>query len=684
MLTLKELKFRAIGRFVEEQHIIFDNLGNLIQVDGKNNNTGGSSGAAKSTIFNALDFLFGLNSIPNSILQSRLTDESMWVEGIFDYDGLPLTITRSKKLKIDLNGDVTTGSAKISEEKLDQILSIPRPLFKSILHKEQGERGFFLSFTPKETNDFLIDCLGLGNFKKPLFEIDVKIKELIELKTKWFHNKEVSQTGLDASKNAIVSLGNAPVMEIDRDTILTLKNKADASNEIYKTLVNAQQSELLTLEAQRPASIVTAFDTSKKREHEQKLDDIKTQTHQLLLTNKDAESKVQAKIYEWQRKQSDLADKIERGKVAKDQAAIHAAKILKIRNSMCPTCEQNWANDASQKEETQLMETINQLRIIVKEGDDADLQLQGVIEYTEHLLDEMPPAVPEGYKELLGQERYVKAVIDEENRLESVYNSAQNAQNKVAQDSFALSHRMMRDRHLMDAEQFRGQASMDQKILEGAAAKLKSFDEARKRYEQSFGSLMAQEHQYRVQIDTLSSEIDALSRDIESYEELKRAVKSYLSCSFDEALETIGENATRLVRNVPNMANATVQLMGVWETKEGKVKEEVNAVLNLDGDENIDIRSLCGGERSAIDLAVDLSVIELIENKTNKGINIFVLDEPFTGLDTVCIEMALEILKNSSDNKKLIIVDHNPEVKQMVESSLLVVRDGLISKVVQN
>jgi DNA repair exonuclease SbcCD ATPase subunit len=156
--------------------------------------------------------------------------------------------------------------------------------------------------------------------------------------------------------------------------------------------------------------------------------------------------------------------------------------------------------------------------------------------------------------------------------------------------------------------------------------------------------LRVQESAYQSEIRDISIELAAVIHDIESYEELKRATKSYLSCSFDEALETISENATRLVRCIPNMANATIQLMGVWETKEGKVKEEVNAVLNLDGDENIDIRSLCGGERSAIDLAVDLSAIELIENKANKGINIFVLDEPFNGLDTVCIEMALEVL----------------------------------------
>ena len=61
--------------------------------------------------------------------------------------------------------------------------------------------------------------------------------------------------------------------------------------------------------------------------------------------------------------------------------------------------------------------------------------------------------------------------------------------------------------------------------------------------------------------------------------------------------------------------------------------------------------------------------------------NIFALDEPFDGLGTVEIEMVLEVLKNANTNKKLIIVDHNPEVKEMVQNRLVVTRDGLTSQV---
>ena len=59
------------------------------------------------------------NTCPN--LQSRLTKDGIWVQGEFD----SVIITRSKKdgLSIKIGNEVFEGSSKLSEEKLDEILS---------------------------------------------------------------------------------------------------------------------------------------------------------------------------------------------------------------------------------------------------------------------------------------------------------------------------------------------------------------------------------------------------------------------------------------------------------------------------------------------------------------------------------------------------------------------------------
>ena len=77
MIKLLSLTFNNIRCFTTEQTVVFEGRDKLIQVDGKNNNTGGSSAAGKSTVFMALDYLLGINDISVTILQSRLTKKTI-------------------------------------------------------------------------------------------------------------------------------------------------------------------------------------------------------------------------------------------------------------------------------------------------------------------------------------------------------------------------------------------------------------------------------------------------------------------------------------------------------------------------------------------------------------------------------------------------------------------------------
>ena len=151
-------------------------------------------------------------------------------------------------------------------------------------------------------------------------------------------------------------------------------------------------------------------------------------------------------------------------------------------------------------------------------------------------------------------------------------------------------------------------------------------------------------------------------------------MKSYLSCSFDDALDSVSETSTRILRSVPTMANATIRLEGTKELGTGAVKEMVNAIIDNDGELEIPIKSLSGGERSAVDLAIDLAVCEMIQEKANKGIDVLILDEPFSGLDSIGIEQALEMLKTL--DKRILIVEHNNIAKEMIPDKLTVIREN--------
>ena len=179
MIELETLKFSGLRCFDKEQVISFSNRDKLIQIDGRNENTGGSSGAGKTTIFLALDYLLGISDIPSTVLQSRLTKNPLTVEGVFKIDGVVTHIVRSKKggLTIQRDGDTVSGNVKLAEEKLDELLGIPKKILKKMLHKKQKEGGFFLNMTAKEMYEFLITMLNLDLYILKQNKIDEDLKE---------------------------------------------------------------------------------------------------------------------------------------------------------------------------------------------------------------------------------------------------------------------------------------------------------------------------------------------------------------------------------------------------------------------------------------------------------------------------------------------------------------------------
>lgn len=679
MLTLKELRFRAMGRFVDEQRISFEELGNLVQVDGQNNNSGGSSGAGKSTIFNALEFLFGLNSLPNSVLQSRLTEEPITVEGFFELDGQPLTITRGKKLKIEFQGEVTTGSSKLTEEKLDQILAIPRNLFRPMLHKRQGEKGFFLNFTPKETNDFLTDSLGLSRFKKYIDSIDVKLLDLSKALNTSISSLESKQSALDTLESAKATLGDEPKAAVDRDVILRLKQQADFSRQTLLELTEKHRVELAKLI--RPEMSIAPFDDSAIRTLDAEIARISAEIEAKEKEETKRLSSVQADIFNFKTQITELKSQVAIAVKVKEEAIKLGLEIKKIREHFCPTCEQAWHTDSAKNKEIELLERLEEFKTIILASQNHPTQIEAAEARLTTLALEGARKVS---LDLIVKRSVLDTFLEEEKKNQNQHYQVQGESNKEKQYAFDRQLQELSRTQSAEISSVRERADSDRRTLERSVQELRTYEEQSKQYRARKATFETQENDLSGKLVRAKIEKGTLERQISVLEEVKKAIKGFLSVSFDDALEIIGENATRLARNIPNMSNSTIRLVGTRETKEGKIKEEVTAVLSLDGDESIDIRSLCGGERSAIDLAVDLSVIELIENKTNKGINLYILDEPFSGMDTTGVEMSLEILRNSCQNKIIIVVDHTSEVKQMVESKILVIRDGVTSKVVQN
>src|ERR1035437_6188723 len=746
MLILKSLTFSGIGRFVEEQTIDFTRLGSLIQVDGQNLNTGGSSGAGKSTIFKALEFLLGLNDLSNTVLQSRLTKEPMSVTGLLELDGQPLRIQRNKKLLIELNGEVTTGSSKLTEEKLDQIIGMPRDLFRKILHKRQSEGGFFLDMGPSDVHKFLTNCLGLQLEQAKILKLDEILSTLTENELLIKSTIQSNQTGLEATQNAISSLGPPPTLEIDPEAIEGLKIKHTEAINNHKLIQDSHKREISDLEMDRPLIKTIPFDRSNIERLENEVGMILAQVSDLERSEVNRQSNVKAKISELQiaisnlnsseiKRQSDIKSQISvinheivrlgnveerrraevqssltsntltilttkstsgEGGKAKEAAMVLAEELKKIRLSICPTCEQGWINDSIKAKESEILLKLQEYKKQVIAGMAADRDLVSLDEKRKQLLLDFEPrqisesdslfgqirelevsSKPKTIPELdtinaqivqLGQEVQpqivpevleLKLKADFKNKEiliirqeEHDHQFKESAKSQAILAEFAQKQTSLRQSHETHIQFARENEGRTLSELESAKSKLSSFEVAKKRFDDTLYQLEGRAFLYQDQLSRKGIDLAKVQEEIELATEAKKAIKSYLSASFEDALDSIGDQATKLIRAIPNMSTATIQFEGRKETKEGKVKEEVTCLISMDGEIGIPVKSLSGGERSSTDLSIDLAVIKFIEERTGKGIDLMILDEPFTGLDTTNVFEALEMLKECSVDRK--------------------------------
>src|SRR5690606_26044185 len=131
----------------------------------------------------AIDYLFGLSDLPSTVLQSWLTKDEMVVEAHLTINKTKTFIRRSKKKGLLLQYGEAEFQGSLAEEKLQEIIGIPKKIFKQMIHKKQDEKGFFLNKTAKEMYEFLVDMLDLNIYDKKLYKISLDIdqyKKVIE------------------------------------------------------------------------------------------------------------------------------------------------------------------------------------------------------------------------------------------------------------------------------------------------------------------------------------------------------------------------------------------------------------------------------------------------------------------------------------------------------------------------
>jgi len=681
MLTLKRLTFNNIGRFVTEQTIDFTSFDKLVQVNGFNKNTGGSSGAAKSTVFHAHDYLLGICDIPLTGLQSRLVKAGLYVEGEYDVDGVPLTVKRSKKegLTIIFGDETVSGNVKLAEERLWEIIGIPKKLFKKMVHKKQKEGGFFLNLTAKESYEFLMNALGLEATSEKTDKIDEDIKE---------YKNRIVQLGhaIDAFTNSIDEIEELqefekePVCHVkDEDIRAIVKEIQSVNNSIGEVEVQREKmlKDITVTKPAQPVVVHTGKDSDEILILQGEVTKLDDQKGQALLAHLNKKGKVQEAADGIKHKLGQIPYARMKVEELAETMKEKMAEKAHIEENSCPTCKQKWVGETAIQRVTDIVDSLSALKTEILQNKavmDTEPALKEDLERVNAILtkldSESGTAAFDGKITEL-KEKIIKLKASRESAKTEVENkylkelNKYNEQIRATNESFDLTVNPKKE-YIVNL----------QKELDKKNQEFEHYSHNIEMYNLKMVKYTNTLSEKRKNLADATLQREEKAKQLAVAEETKRLIKTYTLQIFQDTLDYIGSYATEILSEIPNMTSTTIYFEGCKENKSGTIKDEVNAIVNMDGYDNISIKTLSGGERTVIDLAVDLAVIDMIESKAGKGANFFILDEPFDGLEEINISQYLEVLSQVDTNKKIIIVDHNPIAKEMITDNIMVEREG--------
>jgi len=681
MLSIKSLTFNNIATFVEEQTVDFTHFDKLIQVNGQNNDTGGGSGAAKSSIFHAQDYLFGINDIPATAMQSRLTKESMYVEGEYIANQVPLTIRRCKKngLTIKYGDEVVSGNVKLAEERLWEIIGIPKKLFKKMIHKKQKEGGFFLNLTGKESYEFLMTALGLEETIKKSYKIDLDIKDIKSKIQELIQAIELKEKSLEDVKQ-LREFEKEPVVDFDASKVGILEKEIKTLAEDSKNNDLKKAEELAKISIEKPVEpqpISNAEDEEEVSKLVNQIADHKAEIAEIVRVSSENISKLEVARNETNKELNSIPHHEQSINILVTGINKTVEQKKHLEESNCPTCLQQWSDEGA----------VAKIQELTSKIEDSKVSILALKEFIDKkpLLESKLQAIDEAHSSFDVKDKVeeINKKVNEINQSIVEINASKISKNSDIENKYLKKLSDYTAKLNVIEGSYNKNATDIKSNLSSKESELKNIQSQMSNYQNSLNSYKERVSNFEVKIKEMQSSLTADNDNLKDSnyklsvaEESKRVLKSYTLQVFQDTLDYIGSYATEILSDIPNMMNTTIYFEGCKENKSGTIKDEVNAIVNMCGYDKVNIKTLSGGERTAIDLAVDLAVIDMIESKAGKGADFFILDEPFNGLEDINISQCLEVLKQIDTNKKIIIVDHNPIAKEMITDGITVVKEN--------
>jgi DNA repair exonuclease SbcCD ATPase subunit len=705
-VRLKSLRLKSFRSFVEESTIHFPDAG-MVLCRGYNEDTGGSSGSGKSSLLLAISYLLGFCRFPATALQSWLTEEPMEVSGTFEIDdghgvSSELIISRGRQqLAVSIDGEKLAGSIKQLEEKITQYIGLPPELLAALTYRGQKEPGLFLSKTDAEKKEFLTMLLDLGKFEDAVEASQAKAKE-------YEANVASRRFLLEHAKAECESCRNipAPVLQNEENLSADLACAQAAWDRIDRQIKGLRAS------IRQHESDIEDEVARLRREAEPKIAQLARELNELKSAPLDLSSVDRSKLEQLYADveranmylQDELAKDEERSKAQRAQAnTVYAqlmlleqqlakkpvlearlvqlqAEIAKLEEHLCPTCERQWDDAQTQRDE--LLAERTRVTQELKDLDGLGPQIAALQDEHRRLVEFRPSPDVEELRLIVSdlnaqiavEERNVQ-VLEQELHLARAQQVA-DLEAKIAKAEADMSFAMetCRSQKLQcvyglqdELEVLEREARMLAEQIQGFQAGLAraQVNNAREmeRWEAAKKRLAEAEMRLTQAEEALAAEQRLLNAELDFQKLIGR--EGFLGAIFDEVLWEISEEVNRLLAQFPHTAHVTLRFVSETSTQKGTIKKSITPVVTVGGFEAPLSSGLSGGMETAVELAVDLAVASVVSRRTGVCPSWLILDEAFTGLGPVEAEASMEILQSFAQDRLVLVVDHASEFQSL-------------------
>jgi hypothetical protein len=210
-------------------------------------------------------------------------------------------------------------------------------------YKRQKQGGFFLNLTPKESHEFLIQCLDLSQYQNKIYKLNDLLKEQYKPKKIELESSlaELEKTIKEMEEYLAQKKEPVPIEVVNTEE---LKLKLQVFNQGIELLKKNRQQSLDDL-GEKPV----IQDSEEKQEIKSKIKNVDSHISELKQDMHNNIIEKEKSIQQMSTAINKIENKISEGNRIKDsilkeeeQKTKLQEQLLHIENGQCPTCMQEW------------------------------------------------------------------------------------------------------------------------------------------------------------------------------------------------------------------------------------------------------------------------------------------------------------------------------------------------------